>query len=151
MCSVGTFGAALAVGALAASYKSFSEDSEVNDGTWNARLDGDAKTARQGRVVISNFAGEWREMGLRRAGDPCRGTKPFPITVQRSNEYVLEFTAWAAQVSKCPNFALTLKIVDERTMVGTMQLLDERPIDGTTSGGREVRLTREPVPRKSQR
>ena len=139
VCSVGTCCAALAVGALAASWQSYSEDSDVNDGKWNARIDGDAKTARQGRVVISDFAGEWREMGPRRAGDPCRGTKPFPITVQRSNDNELEFTAWAEQVSKCPDFALTLKVVDERTLVGT------------TADGREVRLTREPVKRKTQR
>jgi hypothetical protein len=151
VCSVGTFCTALAAGALAASYLSFNQDSEVNDGTWNARIDGDAKTARQGRVVIENFAGEWREIGPRRAGDPCRGTKPFPITVQRSNERALEFTAWAEQVSKCPNFALSLKVVDERTLVGTVQALDQLPIDGSTAGGREVRLTREPVKRKTPR
>ena len=139
VCSVGTFCAALGAGALAASYKSYSEDSDVNDGKWNARIDGDAKTARQGRVVISDFEGEWREIGPPRAGDPCRGTKPFPITVQRSNENVVEFTAWALKVSKCPDFALTLKVVDERTLVGT------------TSDGREVRLTREPVKGKTPR
>jgi len=139
VCSVGTFCAALAVGALAASYSSYLDDSDVNDGKWNARIDGDAKAARQGRVVISEFAGEWREIGPRRAGDPCRGTKPFPITVQRSNEKAMEFTAWAEQVSKCPNFALTLKVVDERTLVGT------------TEDGHEVRLTREPVKRKTPR
>ena len=31
------------------------DDSNVNDGKWNARIDGDAKTARQGRVVIDEF------------------------------------------------------------------------------------------------
>ena len=139
VCSVGTLCAALSGGALAASYKSYSPDSDVNDGKWNARIDGDAKTARQGRVVIANFEGEWREIGPPRAGDPCRGTKPFPITVQRSNDNTLEFTAWAAKVSKCPDFALTLKVVDERTLVGT------------TEDGREVRLTREPAKRKTPR
>ena len=132
----GAVGAALSAAVLAANYF---EDSNVNDGKWNARIDGDAKTARQGRVVIDNFAGEWREIGPRRAGDPCRGTKPFPITVQRSNDNQVEFTAWAEEVSKCPDFALTLKVVDERTL------------EGTTSDGREVRLTREPVPHKTQR
>jgi hypothetical protein len=137
--SVGTFCAALGAGALAASWQSYSEDSEVNDGKWIARIDGDAKTARQGRVVIENFAGEWREIGPRRAGDPCRGARPFPITVQRSNDNQVEFTAWAESVSKCPDFALTLKKVDESTLVGT------------TTDGREVRLTREPAKRKAQR
>jgi hypothetical protein len=132
----GAVGAALTATVLAANYL---DDSNVNDGKWGARIDGDAKTARQGRVVIDNFAGEWREIGPRRTGDPCRGTKPFPITVQRSNTKEVEFTAWAEQVSKCPDFALTLKVVDERTLVGT------------TSDGREVRLTREPVQRKTQR
>jgi hypothetical protein len=132
----GTAGAALTSAVLAASYL---DDTNVNDGRWIARIDGDAKTARQARVVIENFAGEWREVGPKRAGDPCRGTKPFPITVQRSNTKELEFTAWAEQVSKCPDFAFTLKVVDERTLVGT------------TSDGREVRLTREPVQRKTQR
>ena len=132
----GAAGAALTAAVPAPSYW---DDSNVNDGKWIARIDGDAKTARQGRVVISDFAGEWREMGPRRAGDPCRGTKPFPITVQRSNDNQVEFTAWAAKVSKCPDFALTLKVVDERTL------------EGTTSDGREVRLTREPVPHKTQR
>ena len=144
----GALCAAVAGAALAANNN---DDSNVNDGKWSARIEGDAKTARQGRVVISDFAGEWREIGPRRAGDPCRGTKPFPITVQRSNAKEMEFTVWAEQVSKCPDFALTLTVVDERTLVGTMQVLDERPSDGTTSGGREVRLTREPVQRKTQR
>jgi len=139
----GIFCAALAAAALAASYR---DDSLVNDGKWNARIDGDAKTARQGRVVIDNFGGEWREIGPRRAGDSCRGTKPFPITVQRSNDKEVEFTAWAEQVSKCPDFALTLKVIDESTLTGTLKLLDDR-----TSDGLEVRLTREPVKRKTQR
>ena len=78
----GIFCAALAAAALAASYR---DDSLVNDGKWNARIDGDARTARQGRVAIDNFEGQWREIGPRRAGDPCRGTKPFPITVQKSS------------------------------------------------------------------
>ena len=132
----GAVGATLTAAVLAASYL---DDSNVNDGKWNARIDGDAKTAREGRVVIENFAGEWREIGPRRAGDPCRGTKPFPITVQRSNDNQVEFTAWAEQVSKCPDFALTLKKVDATTLVGT------------TSDGREVRLTRETAQRKKQR
>jgi hypothetical protein len=110
-----------------------------NDGTWSARIDGDARTARQGRVVISNFEGRWQELGPRRTGDPCRGTKPFPITVQKSTKQELEFSVWAAQSSKCPDFAFTLKVVDERTLVGT------------TEDGREVRLTREPAKRKTPR
>jgi hypothetical protein len=138
VCSVGAFCAALSEGALTASYKAYSQDSDVNDGKWNARIDGDAKTARQGSVVIDNFGGQWREIGPKRAGDPCRGTKPFPITVQRSNDKV-EFTAWAEQVSKCPDFALSLKVVDRSTLVGT------------TGDGREVRLTREPVKGKTPR
>jgi hypothetical protein len=59
--------------------------------------------------------------------------------VQRSNDNQVEFTAWAAQVSKCPDFALKLKVVDERTLVGT------------TEDGREVRLTREPAKSKTPR
>ena len=34
-----------------------------NDGTWTARIDGDARSARQGRVVIVEFAGHWQEIG----------------------------------------------------------------------------------------
>ena len=132
----GAVGAALTAGVLAANYL---DDSDVNDGKWNASIDGDTKTARQGRVVISDFAGEWREVGPRRAGDPCRGTRPFPITVQRSTDKEMEFSVWATQVSKCPDFALTLTVVDERTFVGK------------TSDGREVRLTREPEKRKTKR
>jgi hypothetical protein len=139
----GIFCVALAAAALAASYR---DDSLVNDGKWNARIDGDARTARQGRVEIDNFEGQWREIGPRRAGDPCRGTKPFPITVQKSSTKEVEFTVWAAQVSKCPDFALTLKVIDERTLTGTLKLLDDRTPDGL-----EVRLTREPVKRKTPR
>ena len=140
VCAVGTFCAALGAGALAASYQSFSLDSDVNDGKWNAHIDGDAKTAREGRVVISDFAGEWREMGPRRAGDPCRGAKPFPITVQKSTKRDVEFTVWASLVrANCPDFALTLRVVDERTLAGT------------TSDGREIRLTREPAKRNTPR
>ncbi len=136
VCSVAVFCTALAVVALADSYM---EDSEANDGKWDARVDGDAKSARQGRVEIEDFAGQWREIGPRRARDPCRGTKPFPITVQRSTDKIMEFTVWAAQVSKCPDFALTLTVVDGRTLVGK------------TSDGRDVRLTREPEKRKAKR
>ena len=132
----GAVSAALTAAVLAANYL---DDSNVNDGKWSARIDGDAKTARQARVVIDNFGGEWRETGPRRAGDPCRGTKPFPITVQKSDPKVVEFSVWADQVSKCPAFVLTLKVVDERTLVGT------------TSDGREVSLTREPGKGKTQR
>ncbi len=139
----GTFCAALAAAALAASYL---DDSLVNDGKWNARIDGDARTARQGRVEINNFEGQWREIGPRRAGDPCRGTKPFPITVQTNSTKEVEFTVWAAQVSKCPDFALTLKVIDERTLAGTLKLIDDRTADGL-----EVRLTREPVKGKTKR
>ena len=139
----GIFCAALAVAALAASY---ADDSLVNDGKWNARIDGDARTARQARVEINNFEGQWREIGPPRAGDPCRGTKPFPITVQKSSTKEVEFTVWAEQVSKCPDFALTLKVIDESTLTGTLKLIDDR-----TSDGLEVRLTREPVKRKTPR
>ena len=132
----GAVGATLTAAVLATSYL---DDSNVNDGKWSARIDGDAKTARQGNVVIDNFGGQWREIGPRRAGDPCRGTKPFPITVQRSNTKEMEFTVWAEQVSKCPDFALTLTVVDERTLVGK------------TEDGRDVRLTREPEKRKKKR
>jgi hypothetical protein len=132
----GAVGAALTATVLAANYL---DDSNVNDGKWSARIDGDAKTARQGRVVIDNFGGQWLETGPKRAGDPCRGTKPFPITVQKSDPKVVEFSVWAEQVSKCADFALTLDVVDERTLVGK------------TSDGREVRLTREPGQRKTQR
>ena len=134
--SCGAICAALTASVLAANYL---DDSNVNDGKWNVRIEGDAKNARQARVLIDNFGGEWREIGPRRAGDPCRGTKPFPITVQRSNTKEVEFSVWSEQVSKCPDFALTFKVVDERTFVGT------------TSDGREVRLTREPDKRKTQR
>jgi hypothetical protein len=91
---------------------SYLEDSNVNDGKWIARIDGDAKTARQGQVVIDNFGGQWRETGPRRAGDPCSIAKPFPITVQRSHNKGLEFTVWAGEVSKCPTFELKLTVVD---------------------------------------
>ena len=128
--------AAWTAAVLAASYL---DDSNVNDGKWNARIDGDATTARQGRVEIDNFAGQWREVGPRRAGDPCRGTKPFPITVQKSTDKEMEFTIWPPEASKCPDFTLTLRVVDERTLAGT------------TPDGREVRLTREPVKRNTRR
>ena len=119
------------------------DDTWENDGTWNARIAGDAKTARQGRVVISNFEGTWRELGPRRAGDTCRGAKPFPITVQKTNRKEVEFSVWAASiVASCPDFALTLRVVDER---------DERTLVGTTSDGREIVLTREPEKRKAKR
>ena len=139
VCSVGTFCAALGVGTQAASYLSNLESSDVNDGKWNARIDGDARTARQAHVEIVDFAGQWREVGPKRAGDPCRGAKPFPLTVQKSTEKEVEFTVWPPDGSNCPNLSLTLDVVDERTLVGKM------------SDGREVRLTREPVKRKTQR
>ena len=132
----GAVGAMLTAAVLAANYL---DDSNVNDGKWNARIEGDARTARQARVEIVDFAGQWREMGPRRAGDPCRGKKPFPLTVQKSTEKEVEFTVWPPDGSNCPNLSLTLDVVDERTLVGKL------------SDGREVRLTREPVKRKTQR
>ena len=129
----GIFWAALAAAAPV-------DDTLENDGTWRARIDGDARTARQGRVVISNWEGHWREIGARRTGDPCRGAKPFPITVQKSTKRDVEFTVWAASVrANCPDFAVTLRVVDERTLAGT------------TSDGREIRLTREPAKRNTRR
>lgn len=116
------------------------DDTLENDGTWSARIEGDVRTARQGRVVISNFEGHWQELGPQRAGDPCRGAKPFPITVQKSNNRDVEFTVWAAMVrSACSDFTLTLRVVDDRTLAGT------------TADGREVRLTREPAKRNARR
>ena len=116
------------------------DDTLENDGTWRARIDGDARTARQGRVVISNWEGHWQEIGARRTGDPCRGAKPFPITVQKSTKREVEFTVWAASVrANCPDFGVTLRVVDERTLAGT------------TSDGRDIRLTREPAKRNTRR
>ena len=110
------------------------DDTLDNDGTWRARIDGEARTAREGRVVISNWEGHWQEIGPRRTGDPCRGAKPFPITVQKSTKREVEFTVWAASVrASCPDFELTLRVVDERTLAGT------------TSDGRAISLTREPT------
>ena len=126
------FGGGMFCAALAAAAPL--DDTLENDGTWRARIDGDARTARQGRVVISDFRGHWQEVGPRRAGDHCRGAKPFPLTVQKSTSREVEFSVWAAMVNaRCPDFALTLRVVDERTLAGT------------TADGREVRLTREPV------
>jgi hypothetical protein len=134
--SSGILCATLAAAAVAAA----GDETLENDGTWNARIDGDARTARQGRVVIYNWEGHWQELGPRRAGDPCRGAKPFPITVQKSTRKEVEFSVWAAMVRKdCPDFALTLRVVDERTLVGA------------TSDGREIRLTREPAKRGTRR
>ena len=116
------------------------DDTLDNDGTWRARIDVDGRNARLARVVISEFAGHWQEMGPRRASDPCSGTKPFPLTVQKSTNREVEFTVFAATVRKsCPDFALTLRVVDERTLAGT------------TSDGREVHLTREPAKRNIRR
>jgi hypothetical protein len=124
--------AAMATAAVAAPF----DETLENDGTWQARMDGDAATVRRGRVVISNWQGHWQELGPRRRGDACRGAKPFPITVQKSTNREVEFTVWASLVrADCPDFALTLRVVDERTLAGT------------TPDGREIRLTREP-PRK---
>jgi len=128
----GIFCAALAAAAV--------DDTLENDGTWRARIDGDSRTARQGRVVISNWEGHWQEIGPRRTGDLCRGAKPFPITVQKSTKREVEVTVWAASVrANCPDFALTLRVVDEHTLAGT------------TSDGREIRLTREPAKRNTRR
>ena len=125
---------------LCATLAAAADDTLQNDGTWSARIDGDARTARQGRVVISNFEGHWQELGPQRAGDPCRGAKPFPITVQMSNDRDVEFTVWAATVRPaCPDFTLTLRVVDDRTLAGT------------TADGREIRLMREPAKRNARR
>ena len=127
-------------GILCATLTSAADDTLDNDGAWSAHIDGDSRTARRARVVIYEFGGHWQELGPRRAGDRCRTAKPFPITVQKSNLVGIEFTVWAASVSiGCPDFALTLHAVDERTLAGT------------TSDGRQIRLTREPAKRKPQR
>jgi len=128
--------AALAAAAIAAPV----DETLDNDGTWLARIGGGATTARQGRVVISYWEGHWQEMGPPRRGDPCRGAKPFPITVQKSTKREIEFTVWASSVrANCPDFSLALRVVDPHTLAGT------------TSDGGEVRLTREPVKGKTPR
>jgi hypothetical protein len=132
----GVFCAAVTSAAVAAPL----DDTLENDGTWRARIGGDAPTARQGRVVISNWGGHWQEIGPRRNGEPCRGAKPFPITVQKSTKREVELTVWASSVrANCPDFALTLRVVDEGTLAGT------------TSDGGEIRLTREPAKRNTPR
>jgi hypothetical protein len=136
---------ALAGGLVCATAGATSQDTVEHDGTWNVRIEGGARIARQARVVISDFDGLWQELGPKRPGDPCRGLKPFPITVQASNSKEVEFTVWSETVSKaCPDFALVLKVVDERTLAGTLKAADERNPDRIISGGREVRLTRVP-------
>lgn len=132
----GILSVAMATATVAAPF----DDTLENDGAWRARIDGDAATARRGRVVISNWEGQWQELGPRRHGDPCRGAKPFPITVQKSTNREVEFTVWASLVrANCPDFALTLRVVDERTLAGT------------TSDGREIVLTRDPAKRTKPR
>lgn len=143
---------ALAGALVCATAAAESQDTVEHDGTWNVRIDGDARTARQARVVIDDFEGRWQELGPKRAGDPCRGSKPFPITVQETTAEGIEFTVWSEMVNKaCPDFALVLKVVDERTLVGTLKAADERKAGSVTSNGREVRLTRLPDKRKAQR
>lgn len=115
-------------------------DTLDNDGTWNVRFAGDARTARQARVEFHDGAGTWQDRGPRRAGDACYSTKPLPVTVQKSNSKEVEFSVWAASVKPaCPDFALELRVADERTLTGT------------TSDGHEVRLTREPAKRSTKR
>jgi hypothetical protein len=133
---VGVFCAAMAAAGVAAPF----DETLENDGTWQARIDGDADSSRRGRVVISNWEGHWQELGPRRRGDACRGAKPFPITVQKSTKREVEFTVWASLIrANCPDFALTLRVVDERTLAGT------------TPEGRGIRLTREPAKRIAPR
>src|SRR5690242_18060236 len=118
---------AFAAGIACATAGAASQDIVTHDGTWDVRIEGDARTARKARVVISDFEGRWQELGPKRAGDPCRGSKPFPITVQESTAEQFEFTVWSETVTKaCPDFALLLKVVDERTLVGTLKAADER-------------------------
>jgi hypothetical protein len=127
------------------------QDQVEHDGTWNVRIDGGARNARVARVVISDFGGRWQELGAKRASDPCRSSKPFPITVQESTAEGIEFTVWSEMVTKaCPDFALALKMVDERTFVGTVNAVDERKAATMISDGHEVRLTRVPDKKKTR-
>jgi hypothetical protein len=143
---------ALAGGLVCATAGATSQDTVEHDGTWNVRIEGGARIARQARVVISDFDGLWQELGPKRAGDPCRSSKPFPITVQESTAEEIEFTVWSEMVTKaCPDFALVLKVVDERTLVGTLKAADERKAASTISNGLEVRLTRAPDRKKARR
>ena len=60
----------------------------------------------------------------------------FRSRCRRAPKREVEFTVWAASANiACPDFALTLRVKDERTLAGT------------TSDGREVGLTREPAKR----
>ena len=120
---LGLPGLLLAAGAIATGF-----DSLENDGKWTARIEGDGKVVRQAQVVISQFGGEWREVGAARAGEPCRSAKPFPITVQSSGKGELEFTVWAAHIHpRCPDVNIKGKVSEDgRTMVGLTE--DGRPI-----------------------
>ena len=149
---IGKLSLALVGGLVYAIAAAAQQDTVEYDGTWNVRIDGDGRTARQARVVIGDFEGRWQELGPKRAGDPCRGSKPFPITVQESTAEQFEFTVWSETVTKaCPDFAVVLKVVDERTLVGTLKAADERKADAVISAGREVRLTRVPSKKQAQR
>lgn len=149
---IGKLSLALASGFVCAMAAASSQDTVEHDGTWNVRIDGDGRTARQARVVIRDFEGQWQELGPKRAGDPCRGSKPFPITVQVTTAEQFEFTVWSETVIKaCPDFALLLKVVDERSLVGTLKAADERKADAIIAAGREVRLTLVPSKKKAQR
>ena len=77
----GAVGAMLTAAVLAANYL---DDSNVNDGKWNARIDGDAKTARQGRVVIDNF-GERVGVERKTCAVPS-GLLPSALTITQSTE-----------------------------------------------------------------
>lgn len=120
---LGATGLLLAAGAVATGF-----DSLENDGKWTARIEVDGKVVRQAQVVISQFGGEWRDVGTPRAGEPCRSAKRFPITVQSSGKGELEFTVWAAHIQpKCPDVNIKGKVSEDgRTMVGLTE--DGRPI-----------------------
>lgn len=102
------------------------DEMPLYEGLWRARLDDQGAA----RITLRGWQGTWRWTGPGNAA--CRG-KALPITIQHSTASGLEFTAWGTTVSPaCPDIGISLEPVDARTL------------EGTTSSGRKVRMTRSP-------
>ena len=97
-------------------------DSELFDGKWSARVQSSTGTVHTARVLIANYAGNWRDQPAKGSvvDKACRG-KTFPITVQRNRQSEMQFMVWGSQISPaCPDLAVDLKPIDDKTLEGTM-------------------------------
>lgn len=97
-------------------------DTDIFNGQWMVSIQAASGKARTARLHLVNFSGTWISTSpLGDASTKACLAKKVPVTVQVSQAQTLEFTAWAAQVSRaCPDVNITVHPVSEKLLQGTL-------------------------------